>query len=231
MSLVLVIPDFHAPFEHPDAIAFLKAVNKKHSPDQVICLGDEGDFHALSNYDSDPDGHSAGDEYHHMLRHLRPLYGAFPRVRVCTSNHTARPFRRAYKHGIPAAFIRDYREFMDAPTGWTWANQWEIDGVLYEHGEGFSGRDAAIKAALANMQSTVIGHIHSFAGVQFSANPKSLIFGLNSGCLIDHKAYAFAYGAKMKTKPIIGCSLVKDGLIPMFIPMLLNAKGRWVGKL
>lgn len=230
MSTVLAIPDLHCPFEHPDAVAFLAAVKKKYNPTAVICLGDEGDFHGLSEYDHDPDGDSAGREYKEMLDHLKPIYKMFPNVKVCTSNHTARPFRKAFKHGIPKAFIRSYAEFMKAPKGWKWADSWEIDGVIYEHGEGFSGREGAIKSAQGNMQSTVIGHIHSFAGIQFSANAKHLIFGMNAGCLIDSSAYAFAYGKKMKVKPILGCGIVKDG-VPTFIPMLLNSQGKWIKKL
>jgi hypothetical protein len=230
MATILALPDFHAPFEHQDAVSFLAAVKAKYRPDIVVCLGDEGDFHGLSDWDHDPDGHSAGQEYREMLKHLKPLYALFPQALVCTSNHTARPFRKAFKHGIPKAFLRSYSDFMHAPKGWVWANSWEVDGVVFEHGEGFSGREGAIKSALANMQSTVIGHIHSFAGVQFSANAKHLIFGMNAGCLIDHKAYAFAYGAKIKQKPILGCGIIKDG-VPTFVPMLLNSAGRWIKKI
>ena len=231
MATILVIPDLHAPFEHPDALEFLLAVRKKYKPTAYVCLGDEGDFHAISEHDSDPDGLSAGAELTAMREHLAPIYKAFPEMAVCVSNHTARPFRKAYKYGIPKALIREYRDFMQAPCGWEWRDKWELDGVIYEHGEGFTGRDAAIKSALGNMQSTVIGHVHSFAGVQFSANPKHLVFGLNSGCLIDVKSYAFAYGVKLKNKPIVGCSVVKDGTVPMFIPMVLKPNGRWVGTL
>jgi hypothetical protein len=107
-----------------------------------------------------------------------------------------------------------------------WADHWEFDGIIYEHGDPFSGKDAAIKAAEQNMQSTVIGHVHSFAGIQYSANSKHLIFGFNVGCLIDKDAYAFAYAKKIKRKPILGCGIITNG-IPQFIPMTLNSNGRW----
>lgn len=230
MAIVLVIPDLQYPFAHRDHLDFLKALVKKYRPDQVVNIGDEVDFHAISEWDHDPDGLSAGDELKAGVRELKTLYALFPNVRVCTSNHTARPFRRAKKYGIPAAFIRDYREFLEAPPGWRWADSWEIDGVRYQHGEGFSGQAGALKAALTNMQSTVIGHIHSHAGIQYSANSKYLIFGFNVGCLIDRHAYAFAYGKMHPNKPILGAGLVING-IPLFVPMLLDKKSRWVGKL
>ena len=225
---ILAIPDLHCPFNHKDAFDFLQAIKKRYKPDEVVCLGDELDAHALSDYTTDPDGYSAGQELEAGMVEMRKLYKIFPDVKVCTSNHGARPFRKAYKHGIPRAYLRDYKEFMDAPKGWVWRDSWEIDGVIFEHGEGFSGAQGALKSALANMQSTVIGHLHSFAGIQWSANPKHLIFGFNAGCLIDRDSYAFAYGAKMKSKPILGCGIISKG-VPTFIPMLLNMKGDWVG--
>lgn len=161
MSNVLAIGDLHTPFEHKDSLAFIKAVNDRYGPfDAVVCLGDEIDAHSLSDYDHDPDGLSPGHELRKAIKHLKPLYNLFPAVLVCVSNHTARPYRKALKHGIPRAFLRDYREFLEAPEGWEWSHSWEIDNVIYEHGEGFSGQLAAIKAAQGNMQSTVIGHIH-----------------------------------------------------------------------
>lgn len=226
---VLAIPDMHLPFQHPDTLEFLKWVKNKYSPQVVVCLGDEVDFHALSDYDSDPDGYSPGHELNKAIDHLQDYYKLFPTVKVCTSNHTARPFKRAYKSGIPRAFIRNYVEFLKAPAGWRWADQHEVDGIFYEHGEGQSGNQGAIKAAVANMNSTVIGHLHSDAGIQYLANDKHLIYGFNVGCLLDRHAYAAAYGKHMKKKPILGCGIINKG-IPVFIPMLLNKSGRWVGR-
>jgi hypothetical protein len=227
---VLVISDTQIPFQHQDYIAFLKTVERKYDCDQIVHIGDEVDFHALGDWDHDPDGYSAGDELALAQKELKRLYKAFPNVMACTSNHTARPFRKAFKHGIPKAFLRDYAEFLQAPRGWSWQDSWEIDGVRYEHGEGFSGRDGAIKSAQGNMQSTVIGHIHAFAGIAWNANPKHLFFGFNVGCLIDDEAYAFRYNKKQKNRPIVGCGVVQKG-IPLFVPMQLKKGGRWTGKI
>lgn len=226
----MVTPDLQMPFHHKDALEFLYKVLKKEKPSVHVNIGDEVDFHALSEWDADPDGMSAGHELTAAKKALKELYQIIPESLVCTSNHTARPFRKAYKYGIPKALIKDYKEFLDAPKGWHWADDWEIDDVAYEHGEGFSGQQGALKAALANMQSTCIGHLHSFAGIQYSANSKHLIFGFNTGCLIDRHQYAFAYGQKMKNKPILGCGIIDRG-IPKFLPMLLDKNGRWTGRL
>lgn len=230
MSKVLVISDSHAPFSHRDIIPFLKAVVRKYRTDTVVHVGDEADMCAISDYESDPDGHSAGDELKKAIKELQKLYKLFPAVKVCTSNHTARPFRKAEKYGIPRAFLRDYRDFLQAPQGWEWADRHVIDGVVYQHGEGFSGQNGAMKAAQANSQSTVIGHIHAFAGIQYSATPRYLIFGMNVGCLIDKDAYAFNYGKYTVAKPIISVGVVIDG-VPQLVAMPQDSSGRFTGKL
>lgn len=230
MSRVLIVSDTQIPFQHKDYLSFLISVSNRYATNEVVHIGDEVDFHAISSFDADPDGYSAGDELKVALKELKRLYKLFPKVKVCTSNHTARPFRRAFHHGIPKAFLRDYHEFMQAPKGWSWKDSWEIDGVIYQHGEGFSGRGGALKAAEKNSQSTVIGHIHAFAGIEYTATPKYLIFGMNVGCLIDKDAYAFAYGKYLSSKPIISCAVVISGH-PILIPMPMDSKGRWTGKL
>lgn len=226
---VLAISDLQIPFEHKDALAFLKWAKKKYSPDLIVNVGDEIDCHALSDYDHDPDGYSAGHELKLSIERLQEYYELFPRTMVCTSNHTARPFRRAFSSGIPKAFLRDYKEFLRAPKGWEWRDYWEVDGVRYEHGEGASGPLGAVKLAVANGKPTVIGHLHSDAGIQFWANDDRILYGFNVGCLIDKSAYAFAYGKKLPRKPILGVGLIDKG-VPTYIPMLLSSNGRWVGK-
>lgn len=224
---VLVISDTQEPFGHRDAIPFLKWAKKKYSPDLIVHVGDEMDFHALGDWDHDPDGYSAGDELKAGLERMQEYYALFPKVFACRSNHTDRPLRKAFKAGIPSAFMRSYAEFLQAPKGWVWADQHKIDGVVYEHGEGFSGAMGALKCATKNGEPTVIGHIHSHAGIMYSANAKDIIFGFNVGCLIDRHKYAFKYGKNLVNKPLLGIGLVDKG-IPTWIPMLLDANGRWI---
>lgn len=229
-SVVLSWPDSHIPFEHKDAYSFLSHVKKLYKPTTIVCLGDLEDWHGISFHDKDPDGYSAGHEYLELKKRIRPYFELFPKVLVCTSNHGSLPFRKAFAYGLPSQLLKSYKDILEAPDGWQWADHWVVDGVIYEHGDPFTGRDAAIKAATQNMQSTVIGHVHSFAGIQYSANSKHLIYGFNSGCLIDKDRYAFAYAKKYKQKPILGCGIITNG-IPTFIPMILNKSSRWIGRL
>lgn len=226
----LIIPDLHYPFAHRDHLEFLTAVKERYNPTTIVNIGDECDMHAMSDYTHNPDGYSAGHELREARKDLRKLYTLFPEVNSCISNHTARPFRRAEKFGIPKEFLRSYAEFLEAPIGWQWRDSYLIDNIVYEHGEGQIGKLGHLSAAEHNMRSTVIGHIHSHAGIAYLANPRYLIFGFNVGCLLDKDAYAFAYGKRMKSKPVLGCGVVDRG-IPTFIPMQLKRGGRWVGSL
>ncbi len=230
LTTVLVIPDCHCPAQHRDAWAFLAAVKAKYRPGRVVHLGDEVDAHAISMHDHDPDLPSAGDELEAAIDALQPLYKLFPHVEICESNHTSLPYRRAFKFGLPRGYLRTYAEMLRAPKGWHWRESVEVDGVLHIHGEGFSGREGAIKAATAYMQSLWLGHLHAHAGVLFFANAKHLVFGGNAGCLIDRHHPSMKYAAKIAAKPVLGCGITTNG-IPTFVPMLLNRAGRWTGEL
>lgn len=228
---VLVIPDTHHPFEHADALSFLKALKRSVGPTKIVHLGDEADMHAFStSFAPDPDGFSPGKELEETVKHLKPWYREFPRALVCHSNHTSRPFRKAFQFGLPQKLFRTYREFLEAPMGWDWADHHVIDGVYYEHGEGASGQNGAIRIALQSMRSTVIGHIHAFAGISWAANTRHLVYGFNVGCLIDKDKYAFAYGKNLRHKPILGAGIVERG-VPRYYPMKLDSHGRWTGRL
>lgn len=228
---VLVISDLQIPFHHPDAFDFLDALKKKYKPTEVVCIGDEVDFYAMSDFDHDPDAMSAGDEMRKALGILQDLYDMFPKAKSCISNHTDRPLRRAFKYGIPKAFLKSYKEFMEAPDDWGWRDYWVIDGVRYEHGDALTGGLSGVlnAACIQNQRSTVFGHFHSGAGIKYLASPESLMFSMNVGCLIDRHAYAFEYAAKGKAKPVIGTGIVQNA-IPTFVPMMLNKGGRWCGR-
>jgi hypothetical protein len=225
---VLAIPDMHHPFCHPDALAFLQLVRRTYQPTKIVCLGDEVDFHALSKYPKDPNGLSPGGELSRAIEALIPFYREFPEVLVCESNHTVRGHKLAFQAGIPQAFLAHISAVLNAPDGWKWASSWEIDGVRYFHGDaGRSGQYAHLAYLKAFKQPVVIGHIHSYGGVNFEGNH----FAVNSGCLIDEAAYCFAYAKNMPIRPSLGCTIVSGGKSAHFIPMLLDSNQRWIGRL
>lgn len=219
MSVVIVIGDTHEPFVHPMYRRFCLDIAEKYKASRVVHIGDVVDQHsAAPNYDSDPNGRSTGDEMEEALKGVAAWHKSFPDARVCIGNHDKRHILAARKAGLNDRYLRDYAEVWGTPS-WKWALSHEIDGVLYEHGTGTSGDSAALKRAVSNRQSTVIGHTHTGAGITYQANKRSLIFGLNVGCGIDVDAYAFEYGVDLVKRPILGCGLVFNAEMALFVPM------------
>lgn len=224
MSRVLVISDLHVPYHNPNALNFVQEVAEKWDIDTVVCIGDEVDFHGISFHRHDPDLMNPGEELRVAVEELQRWYTVFPDVHVCTSNHTSLPFRKAFDCGLPKALLRDYREFLQAPKGWQWADEWTIDNVTYIHGENLGSSLTALKNAVTKRRiSTVIGHLHSEMGIYFSATERDLVFAMNVGCLVSIDSMAFAYGKKFALRPVLGCGVVIDGT-PYLEQMDLGSK-------
>lgn len=219
MSRVLTIGDLHEPFAHPKYLKHCIDVANKWKCNEVVLMGDEADNHAISYHEKNPNGMSPGQEYKFAKRKLNKWMETFKKAKVCISNHGSLFYRKGLTAGLPREIFQKYAEIWGAPKTWDWQLRHEIDGVQYIHGTGFSGVNAAINAAKKHRQSTVIGHVHSHGGVLFSASHHDLLFGMNSGCGLDIKAYAFEYGRDFPERPTIGCGVVIDGRNAAFIPM------------
>lgn len=226
---ILVIGDLHAPYLHPDAVAFLTQIKKEFKPTEVIFMGDEMDGHALSYHESDPDLDSAGTELEKAVEVLSPIYKLFPKAVVLESNHGSLVRRKAKTAGIPEAALRSYRETLKAPYGWTWRYDYTIStlmGDIYFH----HGKSATIEKLSKNMAcSAVQGHYHSKFYISYWSSPNGLYWDANAGCLVDNKSRAMAYGKNTLQKPIVGCMLILDG-VPQLIPMILDRSGRWINR-
>jgi predicted phosphodiesterase len=218
---VLVIADTHIPFCRPGYLEFCRLIQEQYNCGTVIHIGDEVDNCALSAWEKDPDGLSANSEYRKALKEMAKWYKVFPEVKVCIGNHSERMFRMARTAGLPKRFLRGYEDIWEAPEGWKWANHWEVGNVMYTHGTGSSGSNAAIARATFARQNTVIGHIHTEAGVRYSASSKDLVWGMMLGGAIDDKAYAFAYARDHIKKSIVGVGVVLNNSIPLYIPMTI----------
>ena len=209
---ILVIPDLHYPFAIKGHREFLLKVYKKYKCNMVICTGDVIDQHAISFHETEPD--SMGFETENTLakKEIQKLAKLFPKMKICLGNHDLRLYRvAAKKAGIPVRCMKSIEELYELPIGWELGEDFLIDEVLYLHGEGVSGVNGHIKNASKNMRSTVMGHLHSFSGINYMANKDSLIFAMNVGCLIDNKSYSMRYGKKFPNKPTITCGVVVDG--------------------
>lgn len=227
---ILVIPDTHAPYVHKDALAFLEAVRDVFEPDLVVHLGDEVDHHALSFHDSDPNLDSASQELYKSRAFLDSLYGLFPNLLVCDSNHGSLAFRRAKKHGIPVDYLKKYREILfpdHLAPAWSWGDSWMINTpqgpVTFKH----QATGSAIEQAAHEGTNLVVGHEHAKFEVTYRASDNRLYYAGYAGCLVDRSSMAFSYGKVFPKKPVLGCMIIIDG-VPNLIPMMLDSDGNWI---
>jgi hypothetical protein len=231
---ILVIPDTHAPYEHPDTLEFLAAVAARYRPDTVVHLGDEADKHAMSFHMSDPNLDSAGMELEKARVFMAKLHAMFPVMRLCHSNHGSMHFRKAHSHGIPVQYLRTYREvFFPQGGGERW--EWQHTHVLeLPNGEQVAFKHQPAGAVLGDAaherMNLVCGHLHGKMSIEYARNTHEQYWAAQGGCLVDEDSRAFSYGKESKYKPALGCLVIIEG-VPQIVPMQTNSEGRWIGKI
>ncbi len=228
---IAVVGDLHLPHNHRDAFDFLQAMKEEFRSDRVICIGDEIDGHSISMHDPDPDLQSPGDEFNTALIGIERLYKMFPRMDLIESNHGSLMFRRAKKFGLPKVYMKSYNDIYGVGKGW----QWHFDLVVkpsygpdiyFHHGKSAN----VLRLSQAMGMSAVQGHYHELFGAQWWGNPNALYFGAQTGCLVDHRSLAMAYGKNNLKRPVLGSLMIIDGVAKP-VPMVLGPNHRWVGKL
>lgn len=222
----LVISDLQIPFEAEKALPFCAYIKKhfKIPDDNCLNVGDETDNLHGGLYPKDPNGiHSPVSELNVTKQKLKEWYSVFPKMKLAISNHGLRWVRKATAAEIPSQMMRSYEEIISAPKGWRWKDEWVFKEVKRPfrmvHGMGYSGMNGARTAALDAGMSTLIGHLHSHAGISYIRTGAQNLWGFNTGCLIDVESYAFNYGKENRWKPCLGVGLVLDsGKRPVWIP-------------
>jgi predicted phosphodiesterase len=203
-SVVGIIGDTHEPFTLDGYREFCIKTFKKYGVTHVIHIGDLIDGHAWSYHESDPDGMGAGEELHYAKENVRKWVEAFPKIDVIWGNHDRLFMRKAFSSGIPREMMMDFRDVFGCPN-WNFTARAVYDGVQYLHGEGGTARARCKK----DLMSTVQGHLHPQAYTEWLVGETYKVFGMQVGCGVDRKAYAFGY-AKDHPKPAIGVGIVAD---------------------
>ena len=226
---ILVISDLHAPYNHPDAIPFLKKLKEEYEPDTIINIGDELDYHAMSFHPSDASLYSAGDELKKGREVIWKLEELFPKMTVIESNHGSMAYRKGKVAGIPKEVIRPYKEILDVKH-WKWVPYLEMtlpnkQPCFFIHGISANTRTLMT----SKMMSAVQGHYHEKFEIAYQGNGERLNWGMTVGCLIDDSSMAFHYNKVFAKRPIIGCGMIIDSQ-PILQPMVLKSNGRWNGR-
>lgn len=211
MSRVLVIPDLHIPFVHKKALDFCCRLRDKYKCDTIVQLGDLFDQYAVSRYPKDPDAMTTREEFTKSNIIASRWVKEFPKMTITIGNHCVRLFKRIRDAGIPSnMLIKSFNTLWNLPDTWKWVDRFKKDGVTFIHGAK-SGEYAHANTARDNRCNTVIGHTHSTGGVHYTSSFENTIFGMNCGCLIDDKTYAFAYANELTRRPVLGAGIVIDG--------------------
>ena len=184
---------------------FCKDAYAKYGCNQVVFIGDIIDNHYSSFHTTDPDGLGGGDELDKAIVSIQEWVEAFPIADVCIGNHDRIIMRKAFDSQIPKRWIKDYNEVLGTPN-WTWGERFVYDDVQYIHGEGGTARTKAKN----DMMSSVQGHIHTQAYVEWMVGRKFKVFGMQVGCGIDGTSYGLSYAKNFK-KQAIGCGVVIGG--------------------
>jgi len=211
MARILAVGDIHEPVSHPGYLQFCQDLYDEWNCNAVVFMGDVADMQAISFHAANPMCPGPIDEFALTKLALQKWYNVFPEARVCVGNHDERVVRLAESVNIPAKFLRDYKQVWGTQ-GWDWQYDFIVDDVYYFHGTANGGQYPAANATKKMLMSVVVGHNHSAAGVRWTANPQKRIFGMDSGCGIDVKAFQFAYGKHCKTRPILGAGIILDGI-------------------
>ena len=222
---VLIVPDLHAPYHHPDAIEFLLWVQKKMGcRKRVVSVGDMWDFHSMSFHKSEPEALGPEEEYEQIKAFSAEFAEAFPQGDVVLGNHCDIPKRKMVDAGIATSMLKDPNELYNLPSGWNIHQLYHVIepdtwNVLVEHGCGSAGKYGCANTAKEKRCSYVQGHTHSNAAVIYSQNYRDTIFGMNVGCLLDSSSFAFKYAKHTTRKGNLGCGIVYSGEHAEFIPM------------
>ena len=202
---VLIIGDPHEPFTLKGYLEHCKNTYAKYNCNKVVFIGDIIDNHYSSYHETDADGMGGLDELDLAINKIQKWYEAFPDADVTIGNHDRIIMRKAQTSNIPTKWIKSYKEVLKTPN-WRFVDRVVYDNVQYVHGEG----GTAHAKCRADMMSTVQGHLHTQAYVQWFVGEKFKVFGMQVGCGIDNDSYAMGY-AKRGKKPAIGCGVVIGG--------------------
>jgi UDP-2,3-diacylglucosamine pyrophosphatase LpxH len=220
IHIVGVIPDLHAPFHNKKALSFLIQTFIQRGVTDIVCIGDFFDhFWESKKYVKNYNVMGPTEMKKATQAALNLFAAEFPYVKYVIGNHCLRIVASSED-----TFFEDFEEALKRkyiiPEGWDFKMEHIIDGVCYIHGMGVSGQNAALTMMRTKRISTVIGHTHSFASVQYSNNGLETNFAMNVGSLIDPSAPVFEYGVTNKEKPVLSCGVVYNRNYAEVIPLI-----------
>lgn len=220
----LIFSCLHAPYHHDNAHDFLKAQKQKWNIDRAICLGDFSDQFTASRFGSNSKAKGADNEQEELEHALVSLAAIFPELEVLLGNHDVRVEKQAASNGIPTNRIRPIQEvpsLIKPLKGWKFhGDECEIiPGITAIHGDTIKGPNAGEAAVMTYRTNIVMGDKHTLGGVMTYTRKKWQNWCLHVGSLIDPESVATDYAKKHIRKSVLGCGVLLDNKLPIFVPM------------
>lgn len=229
MNNTIVISDIHAPYHHPDTLAFLTAIKDDYEIVDAKCVGDIVDNHTGSFHPIEYGTHDGRTEHLLAKRFVKALNKVFPIMTISLGNHCIMTERKAKLAGIPLDHIKGYNEMYEIE-GWDWVfkDYFKVDkynNCLMVHAMSVN----TLTNAKTHSHHSLQGHHHGTFGIEYFADTEVLRWSMTVGCLIDTTSNAFNYSKGFTNKkPILGVGAIIENR-PVLIPMQLTKSGRWNG--
>ena len=206
----LVIGDVHEPYSHPIYRSFCERVASENNCNEFVSVGDFVDNHAISYHERDPDLDGPKEELAIAIRKLKQWQNAFPKMRVCIGNHDSLPARKVRTAGLVDKTFAGYKAYYETPK-WEWADEFVIPAFHHNLWFRHSWPKGAMMKGGNGGYSIICGHHHTESHVRWAQYPNYSTFSLYSGCGINPKSPAFAYGKLNDRLPILSCATIIDG--------------------
>ena len=225
-----IISDTHLPYQHRDALAFIRAVGDEYGIELWKHSGDLADNHTASYHEIEYGTLSAREEFQKARMHagkLAEIVG--DKMTVVLGNHCKLNHRKAKTAGIAEEVLKSYNDVYGVNWNWVDHDYFKIDkdnNCLLVHR--MSGN--TLSNAQRHSHCTIQGHHHSLFGIEYFADKETIRWSMTVGCLIDPHSPAFNYAAGSTTnRPILGMGTIIEDR-PYLVPMVLNKSGRWNNK-
>lgn len=217
----LLISDPQLPYQHPGALRFVQEKRREWAIplDNILCVGDEFDLYFASRFEKSPDSpHTAKQEIEAGREEVQRWVAAFPKMRLCYSNHGGRLRQAAHRAGLPAQLVRNVKEIFGLPEEWRYADHWIVKAsklpFRVEHGHVGPGGHSGLRGRPLNRgMPTAWGHEHAEpAAIHVDTHGGLELWGMRVGSLIAKEALpAFEYNGEQGSRPVGSIGIVING--------------------
>ncbi len=219
---VMCFGDTHAPFTHKKGLEFLADTASDFGPDTVVHTGDLTDSYNFSRFAKDIASETVSTELKKMRKFTQQLGALFPKLEIVKSNHDVRLWQVARIGGIPRECVIPWSKLIGSEEfDWTLHDDYmfTVDADRSKWQVSHHKTGTALTTSQKLGRNIVLGHNHTRQGAyRWSPEKGRALWGVDTGCLIDSKTYAFHYAKANALQQVNGCVLIEDGT-PRIIPL------------